>query len=716
MSLLRRRDAVWFALALGLGGLYSLSLDWLGSSETLGRERYVFPQFAPEDLSAIQVVQKAHSIELLRDESALLAWRFANEKLGEPDAASLRSLLDHLSNLQFSDEYFGADAAPCGGEVTQAIQIESRFGTYEIHLFEKELSHLGFRNHEEDRCLRIDESIAQRFLALSEQLKMRATDLSDISHLKELKIASLAKESDGSVDIRIDEQGLFRSNFGRVNSQFVESLLSVLRRTIEQAKEIDISDVKAFASASDKKTFFRKLPSLVQLKRLDDSDFVLAEAGRCPGFPDNTDEFLALTNEPAPRAYCLSRGSWEGMIPGAELLRDPRVIPFPSSDIEEVILKRAGASLELARSEGGFVLRDSVATDISFAAGQSVLDRMTALRGTLLSEVDSRALLSEFTDSSSVIEIAVRSPRSDVKGYAEELLKIKKTKAELLIWRRSDELVLKLPAALASRFEWGKELFRETSILDTDVKSIRSVELKTKAGHYLIDCSEDSPVLKVASKKASLDPLAVGNWLQNLSRIESDRWIPADALKDLNFTSELLIQIQKDGGIQTLHLRLSPTPSGYLAALDGEAMLLEFSQAKVNEWFTMPFERRDFSLKAEQLERVELEGSGRSWSFQNYGDELLVVQGGELSPAVLHELFLLFTELEPSPVELLSKEFLNGSESVIANVRFASKGQGELSYQLLSVANHFVLRRSGETQSFPVSEDVIRGLLTVLKE
>ncbi len=449
-------------------------------------------------------------------------------------------------------------------------------------------------------------------------------------------------------------------------------------------------------------------------------DVEIRVGASCPDDPS----LSVLARGPDASAACVGRGLRDLFATTAKNLDDLQLFSLHMDEAESLLIERAGKKLELMRTERGFRLLSPALSDVELDIGNRRLQAVIGASGEASTSGDAAALGLTLPSG----RVRLRSTTVPGTERFDEVIEIGRAGADgrLPVRRAEDGRVLLLDRDAARALEVDTTLLRNPKLFDFGPSELSELEISWGKEHERLRRSNGSS-FEFVQPQADLDGALSLELIQALGTLKVERWV-ADA-DDGSFglarprARASLKLSPRDGGSSTATLLIgAETRGGAYAALEGAAGVFVLEKAFVEKLCTLLLTRAAFSAEASAIERLDIEGRGRTLGLVRRGNDLVPTSGTALPGEMLPRLLEAISNLRPEAAIHTGAELPEeGLDSPIlrVNVKLRAGLGGRKSFRIGKADTFhdgkvFYARADGIDATYAIPHGAVRDLLEAL--
>ena len=379
---------------------------------------------------------------------------------------------------------------------------------------------------------------------------------------------------------------------------------------------------------------------------------VIEVGGACPG---KDDLVVAVRREPSRTSACVPKTVMEALTAPASEYVDLHVIGARPDEVSELTVTQSGKTIEIARLGAGWHMRKPAERKVSGAAGNELVNGLTALvatkivtgtpkdlgleppRATLRVESSVPALGTGGADLERVETIEIGAPQGDVVHAR----------------RLEDGAILAFPADKVAALMPSEVVLRDAAVLDLPRDQVRALTVQAGGGRVQRLARGSSGWTFSEGKVAGLAPDVgfVEDIVDTLATLEAVRWVAEKddgtfGLDRPRFTLELKVAENETAAGKVVRVELgAATKDGVFARVgDDPAVFVapRLLEEAAGRWL---FDRQALVVDEGALVRVEAAGEGgKPLVAERTGDAWTSASGPEVAATLRAAVTGLVTE------------------------------------------------------------------------
>lgn len=451
---------------------------------------------------------------------------------------------------------------------------------------------------------------------------------------------------------------------------------------------------------------------------------VLVLGGDCPA---KKGQVVAIRKEPSRLNVCVSGTLMEALTIPAKSFEDTHVLGSALDEVVEVKIADGDKRLEIARSGNGFKMRAPVDKPVDGERGNALLGEMLLARGELpeAGNVPTSGVPIKVTVTS---EGGITPAGGDVQRVEEvSIYRAAEKDGKCVAVRSEDERKLLVPCTALHTFAANDLLVRDQQLLGEKAERVMSIDVVSPGKSQSVKRKDSSWELLAPTGAGLLaDDGLVGELADGFARLTTRRWVAevddgSFGLAEPRITVTARLMARDQAEPRTVKLSIgSKTDDGSYGRLDTDPAVFIVPKPLEDAASRWLVQRGALRIVVDTIDRITLEGDGKSIELEREGKELRVAGAKDASAKALAAAIGSALEdlLPVAAVAIGPAEDFHGLKKPIVTIAVktptgdytVSIGAGDV-YERTSI--HYA-RRSGVDATFVVPQSVVRQLLDAL--
>lgn len=320
--------------------------------------------------------------------------------------------------------------------------------------------------------------------------------------------------------------------------------------------------------------------------------------------PDDPQLELALRLSPDPLAACVKPLFIRSFIEEAGALVDTALFSFLSNEVEQWRIMAPDQTLEVARRENGWWMRQPQQGRVEAGLGNARLESLLELRGELSSPPEGFELRSTvITDTGGETEEQVRTERVEVylpPGSSATVI------SDLYVKRLQDSAWLKLPPHALHQLTPDALLLKDTQLSAIDAKQFSSFTVTTPQWSHEVEVREERCSFRRPEGMA-MDQALCQEAIEALGNLRARAWVSEGDTGKFGLQTPRVQATWQTGSEQAaLTIGERSPDGGYYARVASEPAVFTVSRSMVDTLTTLLLDRSPFMLQPEDVRRLTL--------------------------------------------------------------------------------------------------------------